>query len=189
MGIEKLKSSLLSEAQAEADKIIQSAESQAGATLETERTKGKAMRVQAQQQVESMLDEQRNERMAWARLEAKRVLSEAREDAIKGVIEDFFGALEGMRKTPEYKAFLKRGVESASAELGGNVTIHICKGDKDLLPKMKGMSVVEDLDTLGGAIVESSSGKVQVNLTIETMFEARRDELRKKIHEKLFGGK
>jgi vacuolar-type H+-ATPase subunit E/Vma4 len=49
--------------------------------------------------------------------------------------------------------------------------------------------VVDDLEALGGAIVESSDGKVMIDLTLETLFETRRDEIRKQVYEKLFGDK
>jgi vacuolar-type H+-ATPase subunit E/Vma4 len=189
MEIEKLKGSLLSEAKADADKIVSSAESDAKAMLLEERAKLSALKSEAEKSVEKMLAEQSNERVAWARLEAKRVLAEAREDAIKGVIERFFDELKKVRKTPEYKRFLKNSVPSASKELGKGAAVHIVKGDKPALPKMNGVRVVEDLKGLGGALVESSDGKIRIDLTLETQFESRRDELRKSISDKLFGGK
>jgi len=189
MSIEKLKNSLLSEANEEAEKIVASAQAHVDNMLNEERSKSAALRTEAEMEVSKLLAEQYNERTAWARLEAKRILAEAREDAIENVLEDFFESLSKIRKSPEYKSFLKVSVEKASSELGGSVTIHILKGDKECLPKLKGASIVEDLEGLGGAMVESSDGKVRVNLTLETLFETRRDELRKQIFQKLFESK
>lgn len=189
MGIEKLKNSLLSDANKEAEGIVQSAEAHVRNMLEEEKAKGAAVRSGAEKEVERLLGEQRNERIAWARLESKRMLAEAREDAIKDVFEDFFAALEGLRKSPEYKKFMKASIEQAASELGGSVTIHVAKGEKELVPKLKGATVVDDLQGLGGAMVEAEDGKTRINLTIETLVETRKDELRKKIYEKLFGDK
>ena len=61
------------------------------------------------------------------------------------------------------------------------------KGDKSLIPALKGAKVVEDLHGFGGALLESADGKIRMDLTLETLFESRRDEIRKKIYEKLFG--
>jgi vacuolar-type H+-ATPase subunit E/Vma4 len=156
--------------------------------LSEERAKLSALKSEAEKSVEKMLDERSNERIAWARLEAKRVLAEAREDAIKSVIEQFFDELKKVRKTPEYKKFLKKSVPLAANELGKGARVHIVKGDKTALPKMNGVKIVEDLKGLGGALVESSDGKIRIDLTIEMQFDSRRDELRKSISDKLFGG-
>jgi len=189
MGIERLKGSLLSEANEDAGKIIEAAEAHVKRMVEEERSRRAASMKEADSEISKLLEEQRNERIAWARLESKRVLAEAREDAIKGVIEDVFDSLGKARKTPEYKKFLARSIPQAAAELGGSVTVRVCKGDKALVPAVKGAKIVEDLEGLGGAIVESADGKIRMNMTIETLFESQRDEIRKRIYEKLFGGK
>jgi V/A-type H+/Na+-transporting ATPase subunit E len=189
MGIEKLKGSLLSEATEDARKIVEAAEAHVSRMVEEERSGMAARKKEADREVEKLLDEQRNERIAWARLESKRIVAESREDAIQAVVEDIFDELSGARKSPEYKKFLARAVADAATELGGNVTVRVVKGDKALLPALKGAKVSEDLEALGGAIVETQDGKIRVDLTLETLFEARRDETRKRIHEKLFGGK
>ncbi len=187
MGIEKLKGSLLSEASEDAQKIVEAAETHVKGMLEEERSRKASMKKDAEKDVARLLDEQRNERIAWARLESKRITAEAREDAIEGVLEDFFESLKKMRKTPDYKKFLARAIASGSEELGGgSVTVHLAKGDKALVPEYKG-KVVEDLEGLGGAILESADGKIRIDMTLETLFESKRDEIRKKVYEKLFG--
>lgn len=189
MGIEKLRHSLLSEAKEEADEIIQSAEAQAGRMLQEEEAKREAMKASAEQEVEDMLDGQRNERIAWARLEAKRIGAEAREDAINSVMDSFFDTLAKARGSAEYKKFLKGAIAEAASDLGGKVVIHVVKGEKALSPKIKGAKIVDDLDALGGAVVETSDGRIRVDLTMETLVDTRRDEIRKKIADRLFGEK
>lgn len=188
MGIERLKGSLISEAQAEADKIIRLAEEQARGISEAEHSKCAAMRKEAEGEVKRLVEELHSERIAWARLESKRILAESREDAIKGVLEGFFDELEGARKSPEYKKYLAKCASAALAELGTGATIHVAKGDRARLPPLKGAKVEEDLEGLGGLLGESSDGKIRMNFTLETLFESRRDEIRKQIHGMLFGG-
>lgn len=189
MGIEKLKGSLLSEANEDARKIIETAEAHVRSMVEEERSKASAIKKNAEAEVERLMEEQKNERLAWARLESRRILAEAREDAIKGVLDDFFDALKSARGSPEYKRFISKAVAEAAAELGSKVTIRILKGERKLVPTLKDVTVVEDLDALGGAIVESSDGKILIDLTLETLFESRRDEIRKQVNDKIFGGK
>ncbi|MFN7990810.1 MAG: V-type ATP synthase subunit E family protein [Candidatus Micrarchaeia archaeon] len=189
MGIEKLKGSLLSEAEEDARKIVAEAQASAKSMLDAERSRRAALKKEAEAEVERLLTEQRNERLAWARLESRRISAEAREDAIKNVLEDFFEALGAIRKSPEYKRFLNESVAAASAELGPGSSVRLVKGDKPLLAAPKGVKIAEDLDSLGGAIVESQDGKIRIDITLETLFESRRDEIRKQVHEKIFGGR
>jgi len=189
MGIEKLRGSLLSEANDEAERIVKEARIQAASILEEERKSQETMDIEAIGGIERTLEEERNERLAWARLEAKRITAEAEEDAIKGVMEEIIEALSTMHGSPEYKAFLRQAVDKAAEELGGSVVIHVQKGEKAYLQKGKNAKIEEDLDGQGGAIVETMDGRVRVNVTLEMFLESRRDDLRKKIHMKLFGGR
>jgi V/A-type H+-transporting ATPase subunit E len=189
MGIEKLKGSLLSEAGEDARKILSVSEAQAKVILDEERARRAAMKKDAEKAVEKTLQEQKNEQMAWARLESKRIMAEAREDAIKNVLEEFFEALGSVRKSQEYKKFLAAAVNSAVGELGSGAIVHVAKGDKALFGAPKASKVAEDLEGLGGAMVESDDGKIRVDMTLETLFESTRDQVRKKIFDNLFGGK
>lgn len=189
MGIEKLTSSLLKDAEDEADGIVKAAEGHVRKMKEDERAKITGLKKNAEGEVEKVLKEQRNERLAWARLEAKRLVSEAREDAINNAIEDIFASLKELKKSKEYKSFMSNEVSNALKEFKGvKIVVHVVKNDKKLLPKMpKGCKVVADLDALGGAVIETQDGKMKVDLTLETLFELRRDDLRKLISSELFG--
>jgi vacuolar-type H+-ATPase subunit E/Vma4 len=189
MGIEKLKNSLLSEAKEEAQQIVQTAQSHVSGMLQEEKAREKKLRESAEKEVKRTLAEQRNERIAWARLEAKRIGAEAREDAINNVLEEFFNELAKARKSPEYKKFMKNSIPTAAAELDGKVTVHVVKGDKALVPKLKNAKIAEDLSGLGGALVESADGRIRVDLRLETLVDTGRDEIRKQIAAALFGGK
>jgi V/A-type H+-transporting ATPase subunit E len=189
MGIERLKGSLISEAREEAQKITGAAREQANGITEAEDRKCLAMKKEAEASVKKLLDDLRGERIAWARLESKRITAEAREDAIKGALDGLFEALEASRKSPEYRKYMARSANDAVAELGAGATIHVVRGDKALLGQVKGAKIVEDLDSLGGVLAESADGKIRMNFTLETLFEGRRDEVRKQVHDLLFGGK
>ena len=188
MGIEKLTTSLVSEANHEAQEIVKTAQWHVDKMLKDEQSKEKGLKEEAKKEVEQRLRDQRNERIAWARLEAKRILADSKEDAISNSLELFFSLLKDIRKSAQYKSFLKKSVQDAVKELGGKPTVHIIKGDSPALGKVNGAKTVADLDCLGGAIVESSDGSVRIDLRLETLFELKRDDLRKVVYEKLFGG-
>lgn len=190
MGLERLTSSLLKDADEEAAKIVQAAEWHIKKMKEEERSKHTALKKEAEKEIEKILSEQKNERLAWARLEAKRINAEAREDAINSAIDAFFSSLKDLKKSKEYKNFLSKNVSAAVKELGGmKLIVRVRKDDKKLLPKLpKNCKVANNLDAFGGAVIETQDGKMKVDLTLETLLELRRDELRKMIDAQLFGG-
>lgn len=185
MGLEKITSSLLKEGEEEANKIVETAKWHVSKMLEEERAREKELRASAESEVKKILEDQKNERLAWARLEAKRVAAEAREDAIKKALDEIYDLAPSLRKSEEYATYLSKKVAEAVSEVGEGAVVHVVKGDKKLLSKIKA-AVQEDLDALGGAIVESADGKMRVDLRLETLFEMRSDELRRKLAEALF---
>jgi vacuolar-type H+-ATPase subunit E/Vma4 len=187
MGIEKLTGSLIGEANKEAQEIVRTAEWHVEQMLKDERSKEEGLKERARAEVESRLGEQRNERLAWARLEAKRILAEAREDAITSNLEEFFAQLKEARKGAAYKSFLAGSVRKAASELGGKAIVHVAKQDMALVGKLPGCRVSGDLEGLGGAIVEAEDRSVRIDLRLETLFEIGRDALRKEVSDGLFG--
>ncbi|MEM3422793.1 MAG: V-type ATP synthase subunit E [Candidatus Bilamarchaeaceae archaeon] len=185
MGLEKITSSLLKEGEDEAQKILESAKWHVSKMIEEERAKGEQLKAGVQNEVKKLLEEQRNERLAWARLEAKRIAAEAREDAIKKALDEIYELAPSLRKTEKYSSYLSKKVSAAVEEVGGKAVVHVVKGDKKLLTKIK-VPVEEDLNALGGAIVESADGKMRVDLRLETLFEMRSDDIRRKLAEELF---
>ena len=81
---------------------------------------------------------------------------------------------------------MKRALGIATAELGNETVLHIVKGDKKFVASFKG-KVFEDLEADGGLLLETTDGKVGIRLTLESVLEMNKDDLRKKISEKLFG--
>lgn len=187
MGVEKLTTSLVSEASKEGEEIVKTAQWHVDKMLKEEQSKEKGLKDQAEKETAAQLDEQRNERLAWARLEAKRIIAESREDAISNSLENFFSELKQVRKDKSYKDFLKKSVQDAVAQLGAKSTIHIVKADAAVLGKMNGCKIISDLDALGGAIIESEDKSVRIDIRLETLFELQRDKLRKDIYEHIFG--
>jgi vacuolar-type H+-ATPase subunit E/Vma4 len=187
MPISKLSASLLSDARKEAEEVVKAADSQVERQISEEKAKRVLLLKSAEDECEKRLAEQERERTAWARLEAKRIVSEAKEDAIKTVIEDIYESLPEVKKSKDYAEFMKRSLALATSELGDSGTVlHVVKGDKKFVGSFKG-KVFEDLEAEGGLLLETSDGKVGIRLTLESILESKKDDLRKKISEKLFG--
>jgi len=188
MGIESLTSSLISEAEKEAKEIVESAEWHVKEMLSDEKAKGSKLLKEAESDAVKRITDLRRERVAWAQLEKKRIMAEAREDAIKTSLDEVYKALSKVKKTAKYRAFMKSAVAAAIKNLeGGRLVVHVLKSDKKFLPKTNSRTkVVTDLDAVGGVIVETADGRMRVNYTLEAVFESESESLRKKISERLF---
>jgi vacuolar-type H+-ATPase subunit E/Vma4 len=188
MGIEQLTADILSEAKSEAKQITEGAEAEKKKHLDEEKKVVSAMLAQAEAEAKALVESQRRERVAWARLEGKKLEGEAREEVIRDALDALYEQLEKFRKSKEYGDFLSARIESGIKEIGiPNPVVRVCKGDKKFVKNGNGKAkVVEDLEGIGGAIVESADGSVRVDLTMETLFEDKKEFLRKKLYEKLF---
>lgn len=187
MGIEQLTAEILAEAKNEAKQITEGAEAEKKRILDEEKKAVSATLSQAEAEATALVESQRRERVAWARLEAKKLEGDAREEVIRDALDALYAQMEKFRKSKEYGDFLSARVEEGVKEIGvSNPTIHLCKGDKKFLKNNSKAKVVEDLEGIGGAIVESADGAVRVDLTMETLFEDKKEFLRKKLYEKLF---
>ncbi|MBI2079422.1 hypothetical protein HYT84_01545 [Candidatus Micrarchaeota archaeon] len=186
MTMDKLVSSLLTDAKKEADEIIKTAEWHVDKMVAEEKAKRVVLLKTSEEEADKLIKEQEKERLAWAKLESKRIISEAKEDVIKTIMQEIFSKLENFRKSKEYAAFLKSGVNNACKELGTeqSCTVHVKKGDKKYLSTKA--RVVEDLEGIGGALVENTDGLIRINLTLENLFESNTDLIRKEIYHKLF---
>jgi vacuolar-type H+-ATPase subunit E/Vma4 len=185
MGIEKLTSTLLKEGEEEANKIVETAKWHVQKMIEEERAKQQERKKAVEEEVKKLFNDERNERLAWARLEGKRIIAEAKEDAIKRAVDELYELAPQIRKSNEYARWLAREVGNAIADFGGKATVRVVKGDKKILQKIS-VKVEENLDALGGAIVESADGKMRVDLRLETLFESRSDDIRRQLAAELF---
>lgn len=187
MGIEKLTSSLLVDARNEAGEIIKAAEWHVEKMLSEEKAKRAILLKNAEEEAQHLIAEYEKERVAWSRLEAKRIISEAKEDAVRDFLDAFFDMLPALKKSAAYKDFVKSCLKKAGEELGSNVLIHCVKGEKSLISSVSSGKVVEDLKSIGGVVVETSDGKSRIDMRFESLFDSKREDLRKYFYQLIFG--
>ena len=186
MGIDHLTADILAEARKEAKAITDAAEAEKKKALDEESQKVKKVFSKAGKVADDFVAAQRRERIAWAKLEAKKIEGEAREFVVTGAMDSFYKSLATFRKSKQYGKFLNERVNAATIEIVTKThTVRVCKGDKNLLKGFKG-TIREDLTGMGGAIVLSPDETVQVDCTLEGLFEEKREFLRKKVYERMF---
>ncbi len=178
MDIEK---KIVEEATSKAYSIMKDAKEQRARALREEESKLKKDYKQEIEQFEKLLSERKKEELASARLESKRIIDNAYEEKFRESLDMIAEEFKSFRKTKEYSKWLNNLLKKAVKELGeteGNSILHLHKGDKKLV-KTKA-KVVEDLDDLGGLILERKDGKVRVNYSFSQILESSRELLREK---------
>jgi len=203
-GSDKIVSNILSEAQKKADEIIQKAELEAK-TLEEKGSKNADF-----EKTKILDDANKQSKMKYqqiiseAKMKSRRLLLETREEVIE---ESFNKATEELNKishtsNQEYVDSLKKIIEEAALEIGGgDLIIHTKEEDVNKIEKLidsianNVKSVTgndtkfdfgQSIDTIGGAILKTKSGEIEVNNTIEARLLRYKKDLRSQVAKILF---
>ena len=202
-GTDKIVSSIMSEAQEKADVIIQDAnaevsqiQAKAEKTAEVEKLKiidnGKKQSDMRYQQI-----------ISEAKMNARRAKLGAKEEVIDAAFNQATGELKAIAAdgNDEYKDSLSKMIKEAADEIGrDDLIIHLNEADtnnfkQDLSStgstdsfELEGIKFTlgEPIDAIGGAILKSSDGDIEVNNTIEARLERFKSILRSEVAEVLF---
>lgn len=184
--LKDIKGTILKDARKDGETVLHKAEGELEAELAAVKREGEAKVELASQEAKALTENEKRERLSWAKLEGKRVTAEAKEDAVNEVLDALMDKLEAYSGTKQYADKMKSGIAAAVKELGGKAVVHVKKGDRKLVP-IPGTDVKEDASIIGGAIVESKDGKLRIDLSLEEAFSMRRDDLRKDLYARMFG--
>mgnify|MGYP000847710577 FL=1 len=189
--------SILSDADAQASRIIDSAENAAQAAREKARIEGERGRDESLVKARERCAKLRAQELATARIEAKRLLLAAREDVAERVLGQIEERLEAMRRSPEtYARSLRNLAVEAVAAIGRpEVVLRISQTDAALVSGAFASQVASDgraaaagvssvtlqldaRDWGGGCIAQSPDGRVVYDNTYRTRMQRKRRELR-----------
>ena len=198
-GTDKIVSSIMSEAQGKADVIIQDAnaeiseiQAKAEKTAEVEATKIKENGIkQSEMRYQQIISE--------AKMNARRAKLDAKEDVIEAAFSQATGELKekAAEGSDDYKDSLSKMIKEAADEIGGNdLIIQLNEADTNIFKKdlssdtfeLDGIKfqLGEPIDVMGGAILKTSNGDIEVNNTIEARLERYKSILRSEVAEVLF---
>mgnify|MGYP000864743278 CR=1 FL=1 len=189
--------SILSDADAQASRIIDSAENAAQAAREKARIEGERGRDESLVKARERCAKLRAQELATARIEAKRLLLAAREDVAERVLGQIEERLEAVRRSPEtYARSLRNLAVEAVAAIGRpEVVLRISQTDAALVSGAFASQVASDgraaaagvtsvtlqldaRDWGGGCIAQSPDGRVVYDNTYRTRMQRKRRELR-----------
>lgn len=128
-------------------------------------------------EIESARD--RAQRLAAAKLQARKLQYEAQEARVGGSLRQVRDLLEEFTETPEYAQVLKRMVATATDQLGKQIRIVGRAKDAALLKGAAGKAFdPTPASILGGLIAETSDGSRRLNLTFDELARLREDRVR-----------
>ncbi|MEE1286940.1 MAG: V-type proton ATPase subunit E [Ruminobacter sp.] len=201
-GTDKIVSSIMSEAQGKADVIIQDAnaevsaiQAQAEKTAEAEKTKildnGKKQSDMRYQQI-----------ISEAKMNARRAELGAKEEVIDAAFNQAVDQLKTKASSgdDEYEDSLSKMIKEAADEIGGNdLIIQLNEADTKKIKEELSASgsdsfqledikftLGEPIDAMGGAILKTVNGDIEVNNTIEARLDRFKSILRSEVAEILF---
>jgi V/A-type H+/Na+-transporting ATPase subunit E len=203
-GAEKIVESILSESHGKADEIIKEAEKQANEIIERGNIEAQEKQQKILENAHKEADIKFNQIISDAKLNSKRKILEAREELMEKTFHEAEEELKKMASSDsaDYLNSLKKLSKEASLEIGGG-SLEIFLKTEDV-PKIEGTldSIAEEVSTetgikttiklggtvktIGGVIVKTENGNIEVNNTIEARMERFRSLLRLEVAKVLF---
>ena len=128
---------------------------------------------------EAEVDRERAQGIAAAKLQARKLLYEAREERLEGALRETRALLEEYTRSAQYPLVLKRMVAAANSALGKQLRISGRAEDGSTLAKVAGKSFdPTPQPILGGLIAETPDGSRRLNLTFDELLRLREDRVR-----------
>jgi len=178
MSLDNLSKALMQEGKAEARKIISEAEKQASAEAVRAKDEAKEITAEARKKADEIVVAEQNERISAAKLKAKKIVSDATNRTIDSAMEKIWQEFVKLPSKDEYEAILKGLITSAEKELGNGI-VHVNANDLRIAKKISKNVSDKPVDISGGAIVTSKSGKIIIDNSLESIFDSKRDDVRK----------
>jgi V/A-type H+-transporting ATPase subunit E len=190
MSLDTVVEDVRDEARAHAKEIRESAESEAEEIIAEAEADAERIREERLAEVERQIDQEREQTLSSAKLEAKQERLGARRDVLEDVYDDVESAiadLEGDRRR-ELTATL---LDASLAEFDDDepVAVYARPEDAELVEELLADRDAEldgEVDCLGGVVAESDASRVRVNNTFDSVLDSVWDDELKQVAERLF---
>ena len=199
-GTDKIVSSIMSEAQEKADVIIQDANANVSEiTAKAEKT-AEAEKIKILENGKKQSDMRYQQIISEAKMNARRAKLGAKEEVIEAAFNQATGELKAIAAegNEDYKDSLSKMIKEAADEIGSDdLIIHLNEADTNKFKQdlssadsfeIDGIKFTlgEPIDAIGGAILKTSNGDIEVNNTIEARLERFKSILRSEVADILF---
>ena len=199
-GTDKIVSSIMSEAQEKADVIIQNANAEVSSiTAKAEKT-AEAEKIKIADNGKKQSEMRYQQIISEAKMNARRAELGAKEEVIEAAFAKATDALKAKAASDddEYKDSLSKMIKEATDEIGSkDLILQLNEKDtQNMKDQLSGVSTfqIEDItftlgepiDAIGGAVLKTSNGDIEVNNTIEARLDRFKSMLRSEVAEVLF---
>jgi V/A-type H+-transporting ATPase subunit E len=191
MSLEHVVDDIKAEARARAEEIHADTEDEAEAIIAEAEADAEAIKDERAAEVEQRIDQEREQALSSAKLEAKQQRLEARRDVLDDVREQVESALAEL-SGEKRKSLTRSLLEDAAVEFDDDAAVAVYGRSEDktlieeLLTDYDGFSFAGERECLGGVVVESETARVRVNNTFDSVLDTVWDENLKELSAHLF---
>lgn len=191
MSLETVVEDIRDEARTRADEIRAEADDRAAEIVEAAEADADEIVAAKEREIENQIEQERDQRLSGAKLEAKQKRLSARRDVIQDVrdaVEDRLSELGG----DEREELTRELLDAAATEFEDeeSVRVYSCPSDEELVTEIlddyENNEYAGEYDCLGGVVVEGDASRVRVNNTFDSILETVWDDQLKDISSKLF---
>jgi len=193
MSLDTVVEDIRDEARARAEEIRADAEAQADELISEAEADAESIQEDREREVEATIEQEREQKLSSAKLEAKQDRLEARRDVlaeVRDAVESEIADLGGDTREELTRTLL----DAAVADLGdtADAVVYGRAADQAMLEE-----ILDDYDLeyggehecLGGVVVESESSRVRVNNTFDSVIDDVWEDNLREISDRLFGDK
>lgn len=190
MSLETVVEDIREEAREEAAAIRDEGEARAEEIVSEAEADAERIHEEAEREAERAIEREREQAVSSAKLEAKQERLEARRDALQEVydaVEERIASMEGERREELTRALLANAAEEFE---GNEASVHCRADDADLVDNLvtefDGFARADEIDCLGGVVVESESSRVRVDNTFDSVLDDVWEDSLKDVSDRLF---
>jgi len=191
MTLDTVAEDIREQARARAEEVREAADAEAQQLLEAAEADAAEIREEILGDADSQIEQEREQRLSSAKLEAKQERLEARRDVLQSVrdaVEEEIATLEGDDREELTRALLDDAATEIDSD--GGVDVYGRAEDEELIESIladyDGFSYAGEFDCLGGVVVESETSRVRIKNTFDSVLEDVWEDNLREISDRLF---
>ena len=165
MGLENVVNDIREQAKSEVETIEADAQAEVDAIIDEAKAKAKIIITESQAEVEANIQRRLNQEKSSAQLEIKRAALNAKKDVLDSV---YLLAREAISSFPPDKnaSMLKAILDEHGS---GGTRIYSNARDAKLVRELTDLTFMDEIDCIGGLIIESDDGSVRLDYTFNRL--------------------
>lgn len=185
MALDKVIEDILSNTQAECDKLLQEANSERAKILQEAEQRIEKRRKAQEKELQETLKRLRRQELSSAELEARRIILNKKKDILDKTFTATLQDLSSMDSKERARVYKK--ILSGGKKLVQHPKVYVPKNDAALLAGTRGCDGIHEIDMEPGLILESQDGKVRLDYRFKTILESIWEKDLKNVSNDLFG--